>query len=92
MDGAAHFAGLARQRGAQGPRAAGEREARWVHLLCGPVAVNAAAPDVASSDDLSLADLSSLRSQQTLLVEEIARLRRHLNQLAEALGVDLGTE
>jgi len=71
------------------PRAPGAREARWVHLLCGPVDVErvlaagggeAAAP---SRDE----DIVLLRAEQAALRDEVAQLRRKLNEIALALGL-----
>lgn len=54
-------------------RAAGEREARWAHLLCGAPALPAAAPVAAPAahDDSLLARIDALEAQ-------LRRLQRHL--------------
>lgn len=72
------------------PRAPGAREARWVHLLCGPVdfdsAVAAAtAHQAAPSRD---EDIALLRAEQAALRDEVAQLRRQLNEIAQALGLN----
>jgi uncharacterized protein YceH (UPF0502 family) len=62
------------------PRAAGAREARWAHLLCGPVdvaAVPAAAPDAPSD----------LARRVAALEEEVAQLRAQFADLAAQLGL-----
>jgi uncharacterized protein YceH (UPF0502 family) len=71
-------------------RAPGERESRWAHLLCGPVALPlAASSERASADDLTVADLQAVRAQNRQLADELALLRRQIAHLADALGVDL---
>jgi uncharacterized protein YceH (UPF0502 family) len=66
-------------------RAAGEREARWAHLLCGEVAGPAvvAAPDVA----VAPSELAVLRAEQARLAAEVADLRTLVQRLARELGV-----
>ena len=68
------------------PRAAGAREARWAHLLCGePVleAIAAVAP-VPLQDDLQTAaqQLAALRAQQAELMAQMEELRATVAQLA----------
>ncbi len=72
------------------PRAPGERESRWVHLLSGPVEVRkpeAPVPD--APVDLSLTDLTALRVQHNQLAAEVAQLRAQLARLAAELGIAL---
>jgi uncharacterized protein YceH (UPF0502 family) len=69
------------------PRAPGEREARWVHLLCGQVV----APATAGADaavDVSAGELAALKAEQTRLADEVAELRTLVQRLARELGVD----
>ncbi len=64
------------------PRAPGAREARWAHLLCGPVdvgAVAAAAERPAAEDGLG--------ARVAALEQEVAQLRALLTDLAQQLGV-----
>ncbi len=70
------------------PRAAGEREARWAHLLCGEVALPAAgvAPD--ASHDVSAGELAALKAEQTRLADEVTELRARVDRLARELGLD----
>jgi uncharacterized protein YceH (UPF0502 family) len=73
-------------------RTPGEREHRWMHLLCGEVAGvagQAAAPRAATPAEPSDDELASLRAAHQDLADEIARLRAQLAYLADALGVDL---
>jgi uncharacterized protein len=70
------------------PRAPGEREARWAHLLCGEVAfaIPAAA---ASSGDGSVAsgELAALKAEQARLRAEVAELRALVQRMASELGI-----
>lgn len=69
------------------PRAPGAREARWVHLLCGPVdaaAVAAAGAEAAPARD---EEIALLRAEQAALRDEVAQLRGKLNEIAQALGL-----
>ena len=68
------------------PRAAGEREARWAHLLCGEVALPAARA-AASDDSVSAGELASLRAEQTRLAAEVAELRTLVQKMAQELGM-----
>ena len=73
------------------PRAPGEREARWAHLLCGEVQMPAARSDAGFVDDqVSLGELADLRAEQTRLAAEVQALRANLQRLADELGVSLG--
>jgi uncharacterized protein YceH (UPF0502 family) len=61
-------------------RAAGAREARWAHLLCGEVAM-AAAPAATAAPLPEPADVASLR-------QEVADLRALVLRIADQLGID----
>jgi uncharacterized protein YceH (UPF0502 family) len=66
------------------PRAAGAREARWAHLLCGPPQ---AGPDVAALPDApeaaSAASADSQNDRLTRLEREVAQLRETVELLSE---------
>jgi uncharacterized protein YceH (UPF0502 family) len=68
------------------PRAAGEREARWAHLLCGEVA----APAVRAGADVSVSagELAALKAEQTRLAVEVADLRKLVQKIAQELGME----
>jgi len=68
-------------------RAAGEREARWAQLLCGPPAP-AAARAAFDEPGVSSGELSALRAEQTRLAAELAELKALVQRLARELGVD----
>jgi uncharacterized protein YceH (UPF0502 family) len=74
------------------PRAPGAREARWVHLLCGPVdvasvAAAAAAEAGGAAGAAASEELALLRAEHAALRDEVAQLRRKLAEIAEALGL-----
>lgn len=66
------------------PRAAGAREARWAHLLCGPVDVAALSPDPAAAPASSDAGLAG---RVAALEAEVATLRTQLARIAAELGL-----
>ena len=68
------------------PRAAGEREARWAHLLCGEVAMPAARA-AAAEEGVSAGELSALRAEQTRLAAEVTELRQLVQRMAQELGM-----
>lgn len=67
------------------PRAAGMREQRWAHLLCGPVDTSAAAQEDATGPGSPAR--TGLESRVGQLEEEVAQLRSTLRDLCEQLGV-----
>ena len=68
------------------PRAAGEREARWAHLLCGEVALPAARAS-AADDSVSAGELVAVKAEQTRLAAEVAELRQLVQRMAAELGI-----
>lgn len=69
------------------PRAPGAREARWAHLLCGPVDT-ASLPAAAGGDDfVATSELAALKAQQAALRGEIDELRTLVERLYAELGV-----
>jgi uncharacterized protein YceH (UPF0502 family) len=66
------------------PRAPGAREARWAHLLCGPVDVAAlSAQPLPRSDGPD----DGLATRVAALEEEVAQLRASLTELRTQLGL-----
>jgi uncharacterized protein YceH (UPF0502 family) len=73
------------------PRAVGEREARWAHLLCGEVQMPAVrAVDAPPGDvGVSAGELAALKAEQARLAAEVAILREQVQRLAGELGVSI---
>ncbi len=83
------------------PRATGEREARWAHLLCGasnlpqPQANHASSAgdgetrSAAMTADISAGELAAMRAEQTRLANRVDELSAQLQKLARELGVSL---
>ena len=73
-------------------RAAGEREARWAHLLCGEVAQplhRAPAGDAGGGGvDISAGELAAIKAEQSRLAAEVAELKALVQRLAGELGVN----
>ncbi len=70
------------------PRAAGEREARWAHLLCGEVAMPATVAAADAPQGVNAGELAALKAEQTRLADEVAELRTLVHRLAHELGVE----
>ncbi len=71
------------------PRAAGEREPRWAHLLCGEVELPAAAPATAAAAGTSVAagEIAALKAELARQGEQIELLRAQLQRIAGELGI-----
>lgn len=69
------------------PRVPGAREARWAHLLCGSVDTRAMAAAASSSAMPRDEEMATLRAEQAALREELAELKRVVNEIAQALGL-----
>lgn len=65
------------------PRAPGTREARWAHLLCGPVDVSAMAVAAPAAE----AGNGALAERVSALEAEVAQLRALVTDLASQLGL-----
>ena len=67
------------------PRAPGAREARWAHLLCGPV--QAAAATAAPAAQAGGPDESAVLARLSALEMEVAQLRAQVQDMAAQLGL-----
>ena len=67
-------------------RGAGEREARWAHLLCGEVAQPVARAAV-GEDSVSAGELGAIKAEQTRLAADVAELRQLVQRMAAELGI-----
>jgi uncharacterized protein len=74
------------------PKAPGAREARWMHLICGEVDVQALSLVAAASpsDEASLvARITVLENQVTALKANNSELATQIQQIAQQLGIEL---
>ena len=75
------------------PRAPGERESRWAHLLCGEVQMPTGAVATGGGEGAALAgvtagELAALKAEQTRLAAEVESLKALVQRLARELGVE----
>lgn len=68
-------------------RAPGSREARWAHLLCGPVDTSAPAPAAQPESAAAAASEGGLAARVGALESEVAQLRAQLQDLSAQLGL-----
>ena len=70
------------------PRAAGAREARWMHLLSGePDESPVPAGENPASDAISMSEMATLRAKVDALEREVASLRETVSRLSRELGI-----
>jgi hypothetical protein len=73
------------------PRAPGEREARWAHLMCGepvlPLQRAAAAAGTLEGAAIAAGELAALKAEQTRLAAELEQLKDLVQRLARELGM-----
>jgi uncharacterized protein YceH (UPF0502 family) len=72
------------------PCAPGERENRWMHLMCGEVGIDEIA--LARSypqESVAPAELEALKAEQQRLAGEVAQLRALVERMAAELGVSV---
>ncbi|WP_244817586.1 YceH family protein [Caballeronia sp. Lep1P3] len=73
------------------PRVPGERESRWMHLLCGEVsAPDTPVGEASASESYSLSEFEALKAEQKRLVHEVALLRAMVERMASELGIEIG--
>ncbi|WP_250516670.1 YceH family protein [Caballeronia sp. INDeC2] len=71
-------------------RTPGERESRWMHLLCGEVsASDIPLREPQGGESYSLSEFEALKSEQKRLTHEVAQLRAMVQQMASELGITL---
>ncbi|TDN69910.1 YceH family protein [Paraburkholderia sp. BL10I2N1] len=71
------------------PRTPGERENRWMHLLCGEVSLNEAPGRGAVEESVSSDEVEALKAEQKRQREELVQLRALVEHLAAELGITL---
>ncbi|MEZ2350026.1 YceH family protein [Caballeronia sp. RCC_10] len=70
------------------PRTPGERESRWMHLLCGAVSVSDMPVRQADAgESYAPSEFEALKAEQKRLVHEVAELRAMVERMANELGV-----
>lgn len=69
------------------PRAPGAREPRWAHLLCGEIDVSALPVASDTTDFVAVSELSSMKSRQQAMQQEIDELRSLVDRLYTELGI-----
>jgi uncharacterized protein len=68
-------------------RHAGEREQRWMHLLCGAVGNAASVIDGGAADFVATSEIVALKAQHAVLQREVSELRALVDKLYAELGV-----
>ena len=74
------------------PRAPGEREARWAHLLCGEPVLPAGGAAVLGDAGVAAGELAALKAEVARLASELNGLRAELNAVKSELGLPVATE
>lgn len=70
------------------PCAPGERENRWMHLMCGEVNMEqVAAAREPVGESVSPGELETLKAEQTRLAGEVSALRALVERMAAELGI-----
>jgi uncharacterized protein len=70
-------------------RMPGERESRWMHLLCGEVSASEFAPACAADEAVPPTAFEAVRAEQKRLAAEVLRLEALVQHMAAELGIDL---
>jgi hypothetical protein len=70
-------------------RTPGERENRWMHLLCGEVSVSEESTRGVAEDSVPSAELEALNAEVKRQGEELARLQALVEHMAAELGISL---
>jgi hypothetical protein len=69
------------------PRQPGTRETRWIHLLSGAPAIEAASAAVAGNDVLALSEVATLKANLARVEDELAALKAVVAKLCAELGI-----
>jgi uncharacterized protein len=69
------------------PRTQGERENRWMHLLCGEVSLNEVTERGAVEQSVSPAEFEAMKARQEWLAAEVSRLQALVERMAAELGI-----
>jgi uncharacterized protein len=69
------------------PRQPGTRETRWIHLLSGAPAIEAASAVVAGNDVLALSEVATLKANLARVEDDLAALKAVVAKLCAELGI-----
>ncbi|WP_199027241.1 YceH family protein [Ralstonia sp. ASV6] len=72
-------------------RTPGERESRWMHLLCGEVTQTDMAQSSAGDETVAPSEFEALKAEQKRLADQVARLQALVEQMAGELGISIDT-
>ena len=71
------------------PRTPGERENRWMHLLCGEVNLSEFAQSGGGEDEtVPLSTFEAVKAEQKRLADQVNRLQGVVRRMAAELGID----
>ncbi|HEX7911465.1 MAG TPA: YceH family protein [Paraburkholderia sp.] len=71
-------------------RTPGERENRWMHLLCGEVSAADLAQPGDEDEAVPLSTFEAVKAEQKRLADEVSRLQSVVRRIAAELGIDAG--
>lgn len=71
------------------PRMPGERESRWMHLLCGDVAQADMRQAGGVDESIVPSEFEALKAEQKQLADKVARLQALVEQMAGELGISI---
>jgi uncharacterized protein YceH (UPF0502 family) len=71
-------------------RTPGERENRWMHLLCGEVSASELAQPGGEDEAVPLSAFEAVKAEQKRLADEVSRLQAVVRRMAAELGIDAG--
>lgn len=72
-------------------RMPGERESRWMHLLCGEVTQADVRQSGAVDESIAPSEFEALKAEQKQLADKVARLQALVEQMAGELGISIDT-
>ncbi|CAJ0815179.1 hypothetical protein LMG19087_02342 [Ralstonia wenshanensis] len=70
-------------------RMPGERESRWMHLLCGEVAQADMRQAGAVDESIAPSEFEALKAEQKQLADKVARLQALVERMAGELGISI---
>ncbi|CAJ0699175.1 MULTISPECIES: YceH family protein [Ralstonia] len=70
-------------------RMPGERESRWMHLLCGEVAQADIRQGDGVDESIAPSEFEALKAEQKQLADKVARLQALVEQMAGELGISI---